>query len=177
MRVPLSATGRSGALKARGRRRPGMRQASPWCRGAGLSGARGRRLEPRGPSRYRRSPLPIPASGIVCPITTPAADASTICTGSYTTKPMGRFTGRELVRTHADNSLEMFGCHAPSLFGSGCAGLGSGIRCSRSQSEARMIAPLPLAFEASACRERQKVPRPCTTARHGACLGAGARGL
>jgi hypothetical protein len=28
----------------------------------------------------------------------------------------------------------------------------------------------------SACRERQKVPRPCTTARRGACLGAGARG-
>jgi hypothetical protein len=40
MRVPLSATGHSGAIKARGR--PGMRHASRWCRGAELSGARGR---------------------------------------------------------------------------------------------------------------------------------------
>jgi succinate dehydrogenase/fumarate reductase flavoprotein subunit len=44
----------------------------------------------------------------VCPITTLAADASTICTWSYTTRLMGRFSDRELVRTHADNSLEMF---------------------------------------------------------------------
>jgi hypothetical protein len=38
------------------------------------------------------------------------------------------------------------------------------------------ITPLPPRPLQSACRERQKVPRPCTTARRGACLGAGARG-